>query len=206
MVREGEVPLHDPNAQPRAITPRGDLAEDEKTTIAIFKQASDSVAYITTLAMRMDVLRLDLFEIPQGTGSGIVWDARGHIVTNFHVIQGANAARVTLADNSVWNARLVGADADHDLAVLKIGAPPGRLRPIAIGTSHDLQVGQKVFAIGNPFGLDHTLTTGVISALGRQIRSVSGMPIRGVIQTDAAINPGNSGGPLVNADGQVIGV
>ncbi len=206
MVHEGELPLHDPNAQPRPITPRGDLAEDEKTTIAIFKQASDSVVYITTLTVRMDITNLNVLEIPQGTGSGVVWDTEGRIVTNYHVIREGNAARVTLTDNSVWKARLVGVNPDKDLAVLQIDAPPGRLHPISIGTSHDLQVGQKVFAIGNPFGLDHTLTTGVISALGRQIRSVSGAIIHDVIQTDAAINPGNSGGPLLDSAGRMIGL
>jgi S1-C subfamily serine protease len=128
------------------------------------------------------------------------------VVTNFHVIQEAQAAEVTLADQSNWPARLVGFEPDKDVAVLKIEAPRTRMRPLAIGTSHDLKVGQKVFAIGNPFGLDHTLTTGVISALGREIRSVTGRAIRDVIQTDAAINPGNSGGPLLDSAGRLIGM
>jgi S1-C subfamily serine protease len=164
------------------------------------------VVHITTLAVRQDAFSLDLFQIPRGTGSGFVWDQDGHVVTNFHVIQGADAARVTLADQSSWSARLVGAYPDKDLAVLVIGAPRDRLRPIPVGTSHDLQVGQKVFAIGNPFGLDHSLTTGVISALGREIESVNRRAIKDMIQTDAAINPGNSGGPLLDSAGRLIGV
>jgi S1-C subfamily serine protease len=152
------------------------------------------------------VLNLDILQIPQGTGSGFIWDEKGHIVTNFHVMQEADAARVTLADQSSWKARLVGAYPDKDLAVLVIDAPNNRLQPMPLGTSHDLQVGQKVFAIGNPFGLDRTLTTGVISALGREIESVTRRRIREVIQTDAAINPGNSGGPLLDSAGRLIGV
>ena len=196
----------DPNALPRAITPRGDLAEEEKTTIALFRQASPSVVHITTLAVRQDAFSLDVFQIPQGTGSGFVWDKQGHIVTNFHVIRDADAAQVTLADHSSWKARLVGAYPDKDLAVLMVDAPKDKLHPIAIGTSHDLQVGQRLFAIGNPFGLDQSLTTGIISALGREIESVNRLAIKDMIQTDAAINPGNSGGPLLDSSGRLIGV
>lgn len=145
-------------------------------------------------------------EIPQGSGSAFVWDKKGHIVTNFHVIKGGERARVTLADQSTWDAEIVGMAPDKDLAVLKIDAPADKLHPLNIGMSADLQVGQSVFAIGNPFGLDHTLTTGVISALGREIRSLTGLPIRDAIQTDAAINPGNSGGPLLDSSGKLIGV
>jgi S1-C subfamily serine protease len=196
----------DPDAVPRAITPRGDLAADEQSTIALFRNASPSVVYITTLTVKRDVFSLNLFEIPRGTGSGFVWDQDGHIITNFHVLQGASGARVTLADNSTWDARLVGVAPDQDLAVLSIKAPQHRLKPIPIGTSADLQVGQKVFAIGNPFGLDQTLTTGIISALGREIAAATGRTISGVIQTDAAINPGNSGGPLLDSASRLIGV
>ncbi len=199
-------PLRDPQAQPREVTPRADLHEDEKATIALFEQAAPSVVYITTLVHQRDLFTLNVLEIPKGTGSGFIWDTKGYIVTNFHVIQDATAARVTLADGSTWEARLVGVAPDYDLAVLKIDAPPERLQPIPVGTSFDLKVGQKVFAIGNPFGLDHTLTTGVISGLNRQIRSVSGRTIKEVIQTDAAINPGNSGGPLLDSAGRLIGV
>ncbi len=202
----GRGPVNDPNAVPRPIVARGDLAEDEKATIELFKAASPSVVYITTLAVQRDRFTLDLREIPRGTGSGFIWDAEGHVVTNYHVLQNANAAKVTLNDGSSHDARLTGAAADNDLAVLKIDVAPDKLRPIPIGKSSDLQVGQKAFAIGDPFGLDYTLTTGVISALGREIKSVTEQPISGVIQTDAAINPGNSGGPLLDSAGRLIGV
>ena len=145
-------------------------------------------------------------ETPQGTGTGFLWDGQGHVLTNFHVIRDADTAQVALADRSSWPAKLIGVAPDKDLAVLKIEAPPERLKQLPLGTSHDLQVGQHTFAIGNPFGLDHTLTTGVISALGREIESASGRPISDVIQTDAAINPGNSGGPLLDSSGRLIGM
>ncbi len=196
----------DPKAVPRTVVARGDLAEDERSTIELFRAASPSVVYITSLALKRDIFSLNLFEIPRGAGSGIVWDRDGRIITNFHVIQGAAGAKVTLADGSTWDARLVGASPDQDLAVLAIQAPAERLPPVALGTSADLQVGQKVFAIGNPFGLDHTLTTGVISAIGREIKSATGRTITGVVQTDAAINPGNSGGPLLDSSGRLIGL
>jgi S1-C subfamily serine protease len=199
-------PSHRVTVQPRPVAARGDLAADESATVDLFKQASPSVVNVTNLGVRRDVFGLNVLEIPQGTGSGIVWDERGYIVTNYHVVQGAQAAEVRLSDQSNWKARAVGVAPDQDVAVLKIDAPASKLRPILVGSSHDLKVGQKVFAIGNPFGLDHTLTTGVISALGREIRSVTGRAIRGVIQTDAAINPGNSGGPLLDSAGRLIGV
>lgn len=198
--------LHDPNAVPRPVTARGSLAEDELATIEVFKRASPSVVFITTLAERRDAFSLSVQRIPQGTGSGFVWDEKGHIVTNFHVVQNSNRIAVTLAGHSTYDATLVGQYPDKDLAVLRINAPSGKLPPIPIGTSTDLQVGQTVFAIGNPFGLDQTLTKGIISALDREIESVTGRPIKGVIQTDAAINPGNSGGPLLDSAGRVIGV
>ncbi|MBL8036720.1 MAG: trypsin-like peptidase domain-containing protein [Nitrospira sp.] len=156
--------------------------------------------------MQQDVWSLNVMEVPQGSGSGFIWSKQGHIVTNFHVIYGADAIKVTLADRSEHKAKLVGADPDHDLAVLQVQSSDGQLEPMAIGSSHDLRVGQKVLAIGNPFGLDHTLTTGVVSALGRTIKSMSNRTIEGVIQTDAAINPGNSGGPLLDSVGRLIGV
>ncbi len=164
------------------------------------------MVYITTLTVARDFFTLNLLQIPEGTGSGFVWDDAGNIVTNFHVIQNADAAQITLADHSTWKARRVGVAPDKDLAVLRVDAPKSRLYPIPIGSSKDLKVGQKVIAIGNPFGLDQTLTTGVISALGREIESVTRLPIQGVIQTDAAINPGNSGGPLLDSAGRLIGV
>lgn len=195
-----------PSAEPRAVLARGDLAEDEKTTIDLFSQVSPSVVYITSIARQQNPFSFNATEIPKGTGSGFIWDDRGHIVTNFHVIREGNAATIRLADQSTWNATLVGYEKDKDLAVLKIDAPREQLPAIAVGSSNDLLVGQKVFAIGNPFGLDQTLTTGVISGLGREIKSISGRPIQDVIQTDAAINPGNSGGPLLDSAGRLIGI
>jgi len=179
----------DTKAQPRAVTARGDLAEDEKTTIEIFKNVAPSVVYITSIELQRDFFSLNVYEIPKGTGSGFVWDSEGRIVTNYHVIEDASRIEVVLADNSRWKAILVGASPDEDIAVLKIAAPAGRLKPIPMGDSRDLLVGQKVFAIGNPFGLDQTMTSGIVSALGREIQSVTERTIRGVIQTDAAINP-----------------
>jgi S1-C subfamily serine protease len=193
-------------AQPRAVTARGDLAQDEKSTIALFKSVSPSVVYITTTTVRRELFSSRALEVPQGAGSGFIWDDHGYVVTNYHVIAEAQGARVTLANQSTWSAQLVGAEPDKDIAVLKIDAPTHLLPPIPLGTSSDLQVGQKVFAIGDPFGFDQTLTTGVISGLGREIVSVSGRPIQGVIQTDAAINPGNSGGPLLDSAGRLIGI
>ncbi|CUQ66590.1 Peptidase S1C, HtrA family [Candidatus Nitrospira inopinata] len=196
-----------PEGKPRPITPPpAELSPDERATIAVFERASKSVVFIANTAIQRDFWSLDTFEVPQGAGSGFIWNKQGHIVTNFHVIYGANAIKVTLADRNEYQARVVGVDPDHDLAVLQIQAPDGSLEPLAIGTSNDLRVGQKVLAIGNPFGLDHTLTTGVVSALGRTIKSMTNRTIEGVIQTDAAINPGNSGGPLLDSAGRLIGV
>lgn len=194
------------NVEPRAVTARGDLAGDEMNTIDIFRANSPSVVYVTSIALRRGFFSLNAVEIPQGTGSGFVWDRQGRIVTNYHVISDASRVRVTMADNSTWKAVLVGAAPDKDIAVLQIDAPSHLLQPIAIGSSKDLLVGQKVFAIGNPFGLDQTITSGIISALNREIKAVTGRVIRGVIQTDAAINPGNSGGPLLDSAGRLIGV
>jgi S1-C subfamily serine protease len=202
----GSASLNDPRAAPRTVTARGELFSDERSTINLFRQASPAVVNITAIGVERDLFTLNLYQIPQGTGSGFVWDTNGDIITNFHVIQNADSAQVTLADQSNWKARVVGVAPDKDLAVLRIDAPANRLRPIPIGTSKDLQVGQSVYAIGNPFGLDQTLTTGVISALNREIESVTRRPIQGVIQSDAAINPGNSGGPLLDSAGRLIGV
>lgn len=190
----------------RPVTPRSALSSEEKSTIDLFQAAASSVVYITSVAVERDVFTMNVFEIPQGAGSGFVWDARGYIVTNFHVIQNAAGARITLSDHSSWEAELVGAEPDKDIAVLKIKPAGAQLTPITIGSSKDLRVGQRVYAIGNPFGFDHTLTTGVISGLGREIKSVTDRPIQGVIQTDAAINPGNSGGPLLDSAGRLIGM
>jgi S1-C subfamily serine protease len=192
--------------EPRSVLARGSLAEDEQNNISVFKAASISTVNITTLATARSFLSLDVSQVPKGTGTGFIWDDQGHVVTNFHVIQGGSGATVTLADQTTWKAALVGAFPDRDLAVLRIDAPKDKMRPLAVGSSKDLQVGQKVYAIGNPFGLDQTLTTGIISALNREIESVTHRAIRGVIQTDAAINPGNSGGPLLDSAGRLIGV
>ncbi|MBW1635170.1 MAG: trypsin-like peptidase domain-containing protein [Deltaproteobacteria bacterium] len=194
------------NVEPRAVLARGDLAEDELNTINIFRENSPSVVYITSIALRRSIFSLNAVEIPQGTGTGFVWDNQGRIVTNYHVISDANRIQVTMADGATRRALLIGAAPDKDLAVLTISAPAKMLRPIAIGKSGDLLVGQKVFAIGNPFGLDQTITSGIISALGREIKAVTGRTIQGMIQTDAAINPGNSGGPLLDSAGRLIGV
>jgi S1-C subfamily serine protease len=197
--------LLNPHAEPRVVTARGDLGDVERTQIDIYRSASPSVVHIlTAIAVQQGT---NLYEMPRGAGTGIVWDAEGYIVTNFHVIYGAETATVTLADNSTFRASLVGIDPATDLAVLKIPATQGQLTPIAIGSSSDLQVGQNVYAIGSPFGLDQTMTVGVISGLGREIPSADGKgSIADVIQTDAAINPGNSGGPLLDSAGRLIGL
>ena len=194
------------DAAPRAVSPRGPLGADELAQIDLFKKTSPSVVHITSLGVQRDLFSMNVQEVPRGTGTGFVWDTAGHIVTNYHVIQGANGARVTLADQSTYDAKMVGAFPDRDLAVLRIDAPKEKLPPIALGSSRDLQVGQRVYAIGNPFGLDQTLTLGIVSALGREIESFNNRTIKGVIQTDAAINPGNSGGPLLDSAGRLIGV
>jgi len=193
-------------AAPRPVLARGDLAADEHATIELFNSVSPAVVHITSVQLRRSRLSMDVLKIPQGTGSGFIWDEQGHVVTNFHVIQSGQTADVTLSDNSVWKAKIVGTAPDKDLAVLKIDAPPSQLRTIQLGTSSNLLVGQKIFAIGNPFGLDQSLSTGVISGLGREILSVTKRPIQDVIQTDAAINRGNSGGPLLDSAGRLIGV
>ena len=189
-----------------AAVPRPELAQEERATIALFERASPSVVYVTSLARQRDYFSMNVQEIPRGSGSGFIWDRQGHVVTNFHVIQGGSNWQVTLSDQSNWDAEVVGFAPEKDLAVLRIKAPQGRLPPLPLGDSDNLRVGQAVFAIGNPFGLDQTLTTGVVSALGREIQSVGGVPIRDVVQTDAAINPGNSGGPLLDSAGRLIGV
>ena len=194
------------HAEPRTVAPRGNLAQDEQATIEIFRKASPSVVYITTLERVVDPWTRNVFQVPRGTGTGFIWDSAGHVVTNYHVIEGARAAQIRLSDQHSFDAVLVGASPENDLAVLKfpvgIGGPP----PLPIGTSNDLQVGQKVFAIGNPFGLDHTLTSGIISALDRTVGGDKQRVINHLIQTDAAINPGNSGGPLLDSAGRLIGV
>jgi len=191
---------------PRRVTARGNLAADEMSTIELFQKARGCVVYINTSERVLDLWTRNVFTIPRGTGSGFVWDEDGSIVTNFHVIAGAAEARVRLSDGRDFSARLAGASPAHDLAVLRVAASSS-LTPVPIGTSSDLKVGQKVFAIGNPFGLDWTLTTGIISALNRSLPAEDGRSLMtDLIQTDAAINPGNSGGPLLDSAGRLIGV
>ena len=192
--------------QERPIVARGNLAADETATIELFKSVAPSVVHVDNIAGQFAWGSPDGSEVRQGSGSGFVWDQAGHIVTNYHVIHDAKEVWVTLADNTQLKATKVGVDKSKDLAVLKVNCPAEKLRPIPVGTSFDLQVGQKVFAIGSPYELDQTLTTGIIGGLGREIASLTGLPIQGVIQTDAAINPGNSGGPLLDSAGQLIGV
>ncbi len=192
--------------EPRPVTPRGAFSTEEAATIALFEAARYSVAFITTRQRVRDFWSRDIFSVPRGTGSGFLWDETGHVVTNYHVISGASEAWVRLADGSDHRAALTGASPSHDIAVLRIefsGRPPP---PLPIGTSADLRVGQKVFAIGNPFGLDWTLTTGVVSALDRSLPTQGDRLMQHLIQTDASINPGNSGGPLLDSSGRLIGM
>ncbi len=180
------------------------LTEDEKNNVSIYQKASLSVVNITSTAVARDFF---FAPVPrEGSGSGSIIDGQGHILTNNHVIRDAQKLEVTLADGSKWPAKLIGTDPDNDLAIIKINAAADKLKPLPLGDSKKLLVGQKVLAIGNPFGLGQTLTTGIISSLGRTIRSEVGTMIEDLIQTDASINPGNSGGPLLNSDGEIIGV
>jgi len=198
-----------PAGTTRATSAASHLDDDERQTIALFEHAAPSVAFITTRVRQVNYWTRNVFEVPKGTGSGFLWDDQGHVVTNLHVVQDAaqrgGSAKVTLGDDE-FDATLVGSAEDQDLAVLRIDAPRDKLVPLRMGTSRDLRVGQQVYAIGNPFGLDYTLTTGIVSALGRTITAVSGSTIFDVVQTDAAINPGNSGGPLLDSGGRLVGV
>jgi S1-C subfamily serine protease len=169
---------------PRTVAPRGELASDEKSTISVFERTRDSVVFISTSAVVQDFWSRNVLSVPRGTGSGFIWDEAGHVVTNYHVIEGASEATIKLADGSGYK------------------RPP----PVPLGSSHDLKVGQKVFAIGNPFGLDWTLTSGIVSALNRSLPGERGALVEHLIQTDAAINPGNSGGPLLDSAGRLIGI
>ena len=193
-------------AAPREITPRGELAGDERATIDLFERSRNSVVFITTKQAVVDFWSRNVMSVPRGTGSGFIWDDAGHIVTNFHVIQGASEASIKLVDGRSFRASLVGVSPEHDIAVLKIGIGFKGARSIPIGTSADLKVGQRVYAIGNPFGLDWTLTSGIVSAQNRSIAEDDGRLLEHLIQTDAAINPGNSGGPLLDSAGRLIGM
>ena len=194
------------NTVKRAIDPEIRITDVETATIELFEETAPSVCFINTSRTQRNYWNRDVYETPAGSGSGFIWDKDGSIVTNYHVVKDASRITVTLSDMSTWDAVLLGREPNKDLAVLKIQAPSRILTPIKVGQSEGLKVGQSVYAIGNPFGLDQTLTTGIISALGREIKSTNGVPINDVIQTDAAINPGNSGGPLLDSSGRLIGV
>jgi len=191
-------------AHTREVTPRGSLADIEQTTISIFNGAAPSVVYIFTENAVSGFFGAS--QVRQGTGSGFLWDVQGHVVTNYHVIEGARRIQVRLDSGEAIDAAYVGGTPDYDLAVIRLQRQPSDIQPIPVGTSGNLQVGQSVLAIGNPFGLARTLTTGVISALNRRLPTATGREVAGVIQTDAAINPGNSGGPLLDSSGRLIGV
>ncbi|OZY87871.1 2-alkenal reductase [Cellvibrio mixtus] len=180
--------------------------DDERNSMEVFDAARPSVVFVTNQQLARNPYSFDLVTVPRGSGTGFVWDERGYIVTNYHVVEGARQITITLQDQSNWPAEVVGLAPERDLAVLRIKAPAQQLKALPLGDSSDLRVGRKVLAIGNPFGLDATLTTGVVSALGREIESPNQRKITNVIQTDAAINPGNSGGPLLSSEGKLIGV
>ena len=195
------------HAAPRVVTPRGDLADFEKAAIEVFERSARSVVHVAnTQVDEYKGITRDVFQFKQGKGTGFIWDNLGHVVTNYHVVDQADALVVRLPNQTSWPARVVGASPEHDVAVLHVDAPRAMLEPIPIGDSASLRVGQAVMAIGNPFGLDQSLTTGVISALHRDIEEANGRRLRDMIQTDAAINPGNSGGPLLDSAGRLIGV
>jgi S1-C subfamily serine protease len=183
----------------------GARTEDERNTIAVFRAVAPCTVFVTQRRVVVDFLG-DAQEVAAGSGSGFVWDEDGHIVTNFHVVDGARSLTVTFQNQKTFDATLVGVEPRKDIAVLQVHAPRDLLKPVAVGHHVQLEVGQKTVAIGNPFGLDHTLTTGIISALGRQVQGAGGVTIRDMIQTDAAINPGNSGGPLLDSSGLLIGM
>jgi S1-C subfamily serine protease len=186
------------------VVAQGRLSDWEKSVTSLFRSAAPSVAYITTEARRFDPL--SGVELAEGAGSGFVWDAEGHIVTNYHVIEDTDTVYVALDVGDPIPAKVIGGSPDYDIAVVRLSEVPKGLRPLPVGDSKSLQVGQSTFAIGNPFGLSRTLTTGIVSALERRLPTSRGREVRGVIQTDAAINPGNSGGPLLDSSGRLIGV
>jgi S1-C subfamily serine protease len=200
-----------PRSLPEAPPPIAPLStavriEDERNTIAIFRDVASSTVFVTQKRVVVDYFGGAAEEVAAGSGSGFVWDTAGHVVTNFHVVKDAQSLSVTFQGQQTFEAQLVGVEPRKDIAVLKVDAPAALLKAVRVGRHGDLEVGQKAIAIGNPFGLDHTLTTGVVSALGRQMAGAGGVTIRDMIQTDAAINPGNSGGPLLDSTGQLIGM
>ena len=179
---------------------------EEENNVAIFEKVSPSVVFVTTTTVRRQRFSRSALEFPHGSGAGFLWDDSGLIVTNFHVIAAANRITITLQSGNSYQAKIIGKAPEKDIVLLKIKAPGENLQGIALGDSSSLAVGRKVLAIGNPFALDTTLTVGVVSALGREIKSMTNRTIKNVIQTDAAINPGNSGGPLLDSKGKLIGV
>ena len=197
---------------PNTVPPAYAFTDSESQVVNIFEKTTPSVAFISTFQETLNIMNMQATEVPQGTGSGFVWDKEGHVVTNYHVIRNSAGAKVTIIDNDgkpqVFEAKIRGVDPDKDIAVICIDDPNAKklLKPIAIGTSDKIKVGQQTLAIGNPFGLDHSLSTGVVSGLGRVVTSPNNRPISNVIQTDAAINPGNSGGPLLDSSGKLIGM
>lgn len=189
-----------------AATVQAFSTDDEQNSMEVFESSRPSVVFVTNQQLARDPYSFDLVTVPRGSGTGFVWDEKGYIVTNYHVVEGARKITITLQDQSNWPAEVVGLAPERDIAVLKIDGQKAKLKALPLGDSGNLRVGRKVLAIGNPFGLDATLTTGVVSALGREIESPNQRKITNVIQTDAAINPGNSGGPLLNSEGRLIGV
>jgi S1-C subfamily serine protease len=202
------APAQQPNSAPAPVVPLGPNAktEDERNSISVFEAVAPATVFVTSKRRVVDFSRQVSSEVPTGSGSGFVWDAEGHIVTNHHVVAGAQSLSVTLFDHRSFEARVVGADPRRDIAVLRLLEAPSNLRPIRVEKGLELFVGQKTLAIGNPFGLDQTLTTGIISALGRSVPGQRGVTMRDMVQTDAAINPGNSGGPLIDSSGRLIGM
>jgi S1-C subfamily serine protease len=200
--------IEPPVAGTQAIPPLSPSArtEDERNTIAVFREVAPSTVYVTQKRVVVDYWAGVAEEVPAGSGSGFVWDDAGHVVTNYHVVKDAEALTVTFQGQQSFEAKVVGVEPRKDVAVLKVDAPKSLLKPVRVAQHYHLEVGQKTIAIGNPFGLDHTLTTGIVSALGRQMQGIGGVTIRDMIQTDAAINPGNSGGPLLDSQGQLIGM
>ncbi len=203
-----EMPIAQASAAPAPVPPLspGARIEDERNTIGVFRAAAASTVFVTQTRVVEDWFFGTQQEVPAGSGSGFVWDEQGHVVTNFHVVEGARTVTVTFHDQETFEAKVVGLEPRKDIAVLKVEAPAKLLVPIKVAKGTELEVGQKTIAIGNPFGLDFTLTTGVISALGRQVQGAGGVTIKDMIQTDAAINPGNSGGPLLDSSSQLIGM
>jgi 2-alkenal reductase len=202
----GSFTINAAGTKPRDPAPRGAFYSDEERDIRLFESAAPSVAYIFIAKLPKGAPQSAEFLQPAGTGSGFVWDTLGHVITNNHVVAGADAVAVKLDQGETLPARVIGRAPDYDLAVLKLNVLPKDLRPIPLARSNNLKIGQRVYAIGNPFGLDRTLTTGIISATGRRLPTARGREVPGVIQTDAAINPGNSGGPLLDSAGRLIGV